>query len=298
LGWSIDTTKTAKVKAEVRRSAVLAKTDAIAIYDVTCDTPRSGFTAFEDAPVIELVIPTKGLFVVDTLGRESVADVGSAVVLGAQQEYRVRHPAAHGDACTVLTGQDALMEEALGSVSGSTRRLTTRQLLAAAVFTSSLRASAWDDLEAEEIGLLLLSAAAATPVERPAGSSGARARRAARIEGARALIASSPTTRWRLPALARSVGCSPYHLVREFRAATGQTIGGYIRRLRLAQALDRLAAGEDNLAALALETGFAHHSHLTARFRRAFGVTPSALRGGLTRERMTTLRRVLEPTAS
>ena len=111
---------------------MLAKTDAIAIYDVTCDTPRSGFTAFEDAPVIEFVIPTKGLFVVDTLGRENVADVGSAVVLGAQQEYRVRHPATHGDACTVIIGQDALMEEALGSVAGSTRRLTTRQLLGAA----------------------------------------------------------------------------------------------------------------------------------------------------------------------
>src|SRR5947208_3565279 len=190
LRCSLDTTKTANVKAEVRRSAGLAKTDAIAIYDVTCDTPRSGFTAFEDAPVIEFVIPTKGLFVVDTLGRESVADVGSAVVLGAQQEYRVRHPAIHGDTCTVIIGQDALMEEALGSVSGSTRRLTTSQLLGAAVFASSLRASAWDDLEAEEIGLLLLNAAAATPEERAVGSSAAR--RAARIEGARALIASSP----------------------------------------------------------------------------------------------------------
>src|SRR5438094_1635167 len=124
LRCSIDATKTANVKVEVRRSAVLAKTDVIAIYDVTCETPQSGFTALEDAPVIELVIPAKGLFVVDTLGRESVVDVGSAVVLGAQQEYRVRHPGTHGDACTVITGHDALMEEALGSVSGSTRRLT------------------------------------------------------------------------------------------------------------------------------------------------------------------------------
>jgi AraC family transcriptional regulator len=282
----------------VRWSTVLSKTETIAIFDVTCDTPRSGFTAFEDAPVIELVIPTKGLFVVDTLGRESVADVGSVVVLGAHQEYRVRHPGTHGDACTVIIGQEALMEEALGSVSGSTRRLTTQQLLGAAVFTSSLRASAWDDLEAEEIGLLLLNAAAATPGETATGSSRARARRAARIEGARALIASSPSTQWRLPNVARSVGCSPFHLVREFRAVTGETIGGYVCRLRLAQALDRLAAGEQNLASLALETGFAHHSHLTARFRRAFGVTPSALRRGLTRERMTMLRRALEPITS
>ena len=47
------------------------------------------------------------------------------------------------------------------------------------------------------------------------------------------MIASSPTIQWRLPTLARSVGCSPFHLVREFRAATGQTIGKRMLGIRV-----------------------------------------------------------------
>jgi AraC-like DNA-binding protein len=270
----------------MRRSAALAKTPLISIYDVTCDTPRSGFTASEEAPVIELVLPTRGIFAVDTLGRETVADVGTAVTLGAQQEYRIRHPGTHGDVTTVIIGREALMEEALGAVCGSTRRLTSQQLLAGALFAGSLRKQRWDDLEAEELGLLLLSSVGS-------GSEASPAKRGDRVERTRAAIASSPTTRWRLPVLGREAGCSPFHLVREFRAATGQTIGGYLCRLRLALALDRLAAGETNLSALAVETGFAHHSHFTARFRRTFGTTPSALRTELSRGRAAALKRVL-----
>jgi AraC family transcriptional regulator len=99
-----------------------------------------------------------------------------------------------------------------------------------------------------------------------------------RVEDVRALLAARPGAAWRLDSVARAVHCSPFHLARQFRAATGETIARYLLRLRLAAALERLAAGETELARLAADVGFAHHSHLSARFRAAYGVTPSEAR--------------------
>jgi methylphosphotriester-DNA--protein-cysteine methyltransferase len=50
-------------------------------------------------------------------------------------------------------------------------------------------------------------------------------------------------------------------------------------------ALDRLQAGEDDLARLAAELGFAGHSHFTEQFRRSYGATPSQVRKILTARR-------------
>ena len=114
-----------------------------------------------------------------------------------------------------------------------------------------------------------------------------------RIERAQALLASAPTVRWDLAALGRALRCSPFHLARQFRTATGETISRYALRLRLGVALERLANGERDIAALAVETGFSHHSHFSARFRRVFGMTPSEAREILTRRRFEELRAVL-----
>ena len=114
-----------------------------------------------------------------------------------------------------------------------------------------------------------------------------------RIERARALLASAPTDRWDLGALGRALLCSPFHLARQFRAATGETISRYVLRLRLGVALERLANGERDIAALAVETGFSHHSHFSARFHSAFGITPTKAREILTQRKFDELRAIL-----
>ncbi len=67
----------------------------------------------------------------------------------------------------------------------------------------------------------------------------------------------------------------------------------YLVRLRLGEALDRLAQGERDLATLATDLGFAHHSHFTASFRTTYGTTPAAVRDCLTRARLGELRTIL-----
>ena len=71
---------------------------------------------------------------------------------------------------------------------------------------------------------------------------------------------------------------SPHHLSRVFSAITGHTISRHRMRLRTRAVLERLAAGEDDLARLAADLGFTDQSHLYRVVRSETDVTPSVLR--------------------
>ena len=95
-------------------------------------------------------------------------------------------------------------------------------------------------------------------------------------DGARELLAASPEQS--LPALARILAVSPHHLSRIFRAATGHTISRHRMRLRARNALERIGGGEQDLARLAADVGFADQSHLCRVVGQETGLTPSSLR--------------------
>ncbi|MGE0401982.1 MAG: helix-turn-helix transcriptional regulator [Kofleriaceae bacterium] len=78
--------------------------------------------------------------------------------------------------------------------------------------------------------------------------------------------------------LAEVTGYSVFHTCRVFQRATGQTIHGFRRELRLHHALARLLDGDEPLAQIAAATGFASQSHLTNLFRARFGITPARVR--------------------
>ena len=80
-----------------------------------------------------------------------------------------------------------------------------------------------------------------------------------------------------LMTLAAQAGVHPAHLCRAFRASTGETVGGYSRRLRLERAEDMLL-GPQSLAEIAAATGFYDQAHLTRCFRRRYGVSPGTRR--------------------
>ena len=81
-----------------------------------------------------------------------------------------------------------------------------------------------------------------------------------------------------MKAIAGAAGASAFHVCRVFREQTGHTIHRYLTELRLRTALSRLEDCPDDILGLAVELGFANHSHFTTVFRAAFGVTPSDFR--------------------
>jgi AraC-like DNA-binding protein len=98
------------------------------------------------------------------------------------------------------------------------------------------------------------------------------------VEDAKALLSARYNERLTLEELGRAVNVSPFHLARSFRRHTGYTLHEYRTQLRLRAALDRLAAGDEDLVVIARAVGYSSHSHLTATFRRVFGLPPSRLR--------------------
>jgi AraC family transcriptional regulator len=283
---------------EQQSSRLLVDSPLVRAYEIVCRAPRSGYGVVMHNDVPKIGLPRRGVFVMERCGEPVVVDTNTAVLLGPDDEYRESHPTDDGDEGTVLVLPPHLLEDAIGGVEGRVGSLGPRDYLAVCVVTRALGNQGPDQLEAEDATLLLLGSlsSAFAPMIDDGCNLGPAQR--LRVEQARALLASSPATRWDLSALGRALRCSPFHLARQFRAATGETISRYLLRLRLGVAVERLADGERNITALAIETGFAHHSHFSARFRNVFGITPTQAREMLTERRLEELRALVAGTDS
>src|SRR5262249_55800663 len=111
---------------------------------------------------------------------------------------------------------------------------------------------------------------------RPAASG--RRRRRDLVDAVKLMISERLHASPSLTELSDVFGCSPYHLSRTFHHTAGESLRRYVRRLKARIAADRLTGGEANLTALALDLGYADHSHFTNSFRQEWGVTPSSFR--------------------
>lgn len=107
-----------------------------------------------------------------------------------------------------------------------------------------------------------------------------------------------------LSEIAAMAGMSRHHLSRRFSQMTGQTLNRYLRARRLSEAARQLAAGAQDILAVALDAGYGSHEAFTRAFREEFGLTPEALRkrrdlSGLRLQepiRMTALEQTTSPT--
>jgi AraC family transcriptional regulator len=84
-----------------------------------------------------------------------------------------------------------------------------------------------------------------------------------------------------LQVLANESGYSRVHFVRMFRAATGYSPHNYLLSLKLERARELLKKPSMSLIDIALDCGFASHSHMSRIFHKNVGVTPSAYRRGV-----------------
>jgi AraC-like DNA-binding protein len=260
-------------------SRVLLDSPLVGLADVACHAPRSRAGPAENGGAgFHLVLPRRGVFCVHDRSSVVAVDPNSILLLGGHAEYRFSHPVHGGDDCTAVALAPALAEEALGPRPARHGIASPGAQLRAGLLTAMLARHALSDLAGEEAALALVAELAPSLNREASARPRVGAAAARRVQHARTLLAADPAADWRLAGVAHAVHCSPFHLARQFRAVTGETIARYLLRLRLASGLQRVMAGETALARLAVELGFAHHSHFTARFRAAFGVTPSEAR--------------------
>lgn len=79
--------------------------------------------------------------------------------------------------------------------------------------------------------------------------------------------------------IARAANFSAFHFHRIFKAATGETVFGFVRRLRLEWAANRLLGKpREDITAVALECGFSSSQNFAKAFRAHYGATPSEFR--------------------
>lgn len=111
-----------------------------------------------------------------------------------------------------------------------------------------------------------------TPVSRRVRFS---AREASLIEQ---FVAEHLDSQLRLETLAALVTMTPHELLIAFRAAFGATPAQYIIEQRLRRARWLLLTTAKSVAAIAYETGFSSHAHLTTAFRTRLQMTPQEFR--------------------
>jgi AraC family transcriptional regulator len=78
--------------------------------------------------------------------------------------------------------------------------------------------------------------------------------------------------------IAAVAGLSVSHFKTLFRESVGLPVHQYLIRRRVERARSMLGEGKLSISQIALETGFAHQSHLAHHMRRLLGLSPKALR--------------------
>jgi AraC family transcriptional regulator len=95
------------------------------------------------------------------------------------------------------------------------------------------------------------------------------------VEDAKALLAREYWSDLSLADLAHRLHCSAAHLSRLFHAVTGYKLCDYRQELRLRKGLFLLEETGLEIGDIAVQVGFASHSHFTSAFHRRFGINPS-----------------------
>lgn len=78
--------------------------------------------------------------------------------------------------------------------------------------------------------------------------------------------------------IAEAVGVNATHLVRSFKRHQHETIGDYIRRLRVEYVAIKLMNSTTALSSIAADAGFADQSHFSRIFKAFTGIAPSSYR--------------------
>ena len=235
-----------------------------------------------------LAFPRRAVVIERSRGRRVIANPNHVVLYDPDETYRRELLAPEGDDSLFIDVRPAAARELL--VDGRPGVASFRRIESSVPAHLAFRLHALeirlrsprrppDPVAVDELLGAVVAVLAAAPDDadrRPPSASGAERRRL--VDRTRAFLSVAYADRLSLGDIGRQVGASPFHLARTFRAATGSTIHAYREQLRLREALRRLRDDDADLARVAVDVGFASHSHFDDRFRTAFGASPSGAR--------------------
>jgi AraC-like DNA-binding protein len=262
----------------------LLDSGTVAVRHVNCNGTCRHRSAEECASQTHLVFPYRGVYLRHVGSDQAVADANHVLLFNQGQGYQVSHPVAGGDASLVVSvSEPALRELAPAHLSNVGAALTfnqqhlridARAQALVMLLKHSLQNGTIEPLEAEGLSLTLVARAIGPRTTHEQGATHARRRLVDRVK---VLLAGDLSRRWTLAQIAAEIGGSPVYLTQVFQQVEGMPLYRYHLRLRLARGLDLLAKRED-LSGLAQDLGFSSHSHFSAAFKQAYGVTPATFR--------------------
>jgi AraC-like DNA-binding protein len=193
---------------------------------------------------------------------------------------QIGHPVDGGDDCTIIALSESQVVELAGDGGFPSTLIQTVPAIDVEhrALIVRLRCGA-DAFEIQErlaylIGTLVEAAwPGRMTTERPTTVSAHRRI----VDHARVAIAADPAG-VEISELSQHLGYSRFHVSRVFARVTGTTLTAHRNRVRISAALDRLSAGEANLAALAADLGFVDQSHMVRALRRSTAMHASGLR--------------------
>jgi AraC family transcriptional regulator len=279
-----------------RRTLFENKTLQIGLFEARDVSEKCGDVERQNRNLV--VLPFSGLFSKhEAPGRHVIGTPSHAVFIAADTPYRLSYPGAVGDRALILRFDDALASDDLrdhrGEMPASNGLLSGEAMLLRNRLCAQLKSGEADEFEIAMRGLDLLAMSLSTMRAADASmrrSSEARWMRS--LQRVKEAVAIAPAATWNLEKLARIALMSPFHLCRVFRRMTGSSVYAYVLRERLTSTLEAVLEGED-LTTIALDAGFASHSHFTARFHDFFGCTPAALRRRARADRVAELRKIV-----
>ena len=247
----------------------LVATDILLAEEIVAhhERPPAGVTTRR-----QLAITYSGAFEFQVGRSRSWVDPGRLLFAEANQDFTDHHVIdGVGHRSVVLTPDFALLDETSPRGRDAFGDRLRGCPLRVQMLVQMLRRTT-DPLAAEEVGLAILVASL--------GETGRVSINDPRcVRKAKSLLHEHGEGRLTLTQIAADVGVTPIHLTQAFKRAEGVPLYRYQTRLRLGRALAELPE-RDDITHLALELGYSSHSHFTAVFREALGITPSAYRAG------------------
>jgi AraC-like DNA-binding protein len=277
----------------IEDNQVLHKSGLARIEKVCCLRARKGLSCEECKSEHQIAIPLSGVNV-RHIGGEAFTIAPSHVTLSNRDEaYQVSHPYGSGETQLTIVLHEPVLRDNLGHLVDEDgcfadpaadmpfvarqAALSVQLHLAVHTLINAVHSDQHTQTEIDEAIIILvhrlLSRTARPDQFRP---NALRDRQLA--SQAHSLLAANYSNSVSLECLARQLGVSVFHLCRVYRRVMNSSLWSQIQRLRIGEALQRLAEGERDLTALGLSLGYAHHSHFTAAFRRHLGLTPSSAR--------------------